>query len=101
MSGCHSKNNEQMHSSLKTMLEKIRNRYQTYCTTYETHAMAIHQGGEGCPTDRDVNLHTEDPEAIGMDNDNDSISGSDATVALVDRRQKVTPVNLYPAIRPS
>ena len=30
---------------------------------------------------RDVDLHVEDPEATGIDNGNDSISGSDATVA--------------------
>ena len=41
--------------------------------------MAIIHGSAGCPIDRDINLHVEDPEAI--DNDNDSISGSDTTVA--------------------
>ena len=82
MSGSHSNNNEQMHSPLKTMLEKIGNRYQTYCTVYKTHGMATHHGGAGCPIDRDVNLNVEDPEATGMDNDNESISGFDAIVAL-------------------
>ena len=45
------------------------------------HIMATHHRGAGHPIARD-NLHAEDPEATGMDNDNDSISGSDATVAL-------------------
>ena len=48
---------------------------------YKIHAMATHHGGAGHPIARD-NLHIEDPEATGMDNDNDSISGLDATVAL-------------------
>ena len=83
------------------MLGKIGNRYQSCCTVYKMYAMVTHHRGTGHPIGRDVNLHIEDPEATGMDNDNDSISGSDATVALVDRRQKVAPVNFYPAIRPS
>ena len=44
--------------------------------------MATCHRGAGCPIDRDINLHIEDPEATGMDNDNESISGLDATVAL-------------------
>ena len=51
------------------MLEKIRNRYQTYCTVYKTHAMATHHGGTGHPIDRDATLHVEDAEAMGIDND--------------------------------
>ena len=43
--------------------------------------MATHQRGAGHPIARD-DLHVEDPEATGLDNDNDSISGSEATVAL-------------------
>ena len=39
------------------------------------HAMATFHGGTGHPIARDVNLHIEDPEAKGMDSDNDSISG--------------------------
>ena len=45
------------------------------------HAMATCHGGTGHPIARD-NLHVEDIEITGMDNDNDSISGSDATVTL-------------------
>ena len=80
MSGCHSKSNEQRHPPLKTMLGKIGNRYQSYCTVYN--AMATHRGGAGHPIAKNIDLHVEDPEATGMDNENDSISGSDATVAL-------------------
>ena len=43
--------------------------------------MATHHRGIGHPTARD-DLHIEDPEATGMDDDNDTISGLDATVAL-------------------
>ena len=43
--------------------------------------MATHHRGAGHPIARD-NLHVEDLETTGMDNDNDSTSGSDATVAL-------------------
>ena len=82
MSGHHSKNNKWMCSPLKTMLGKIRNRHQTYCTVHKTHALATHQGGTGHPIDRDINLHVKDPEATGIDNDNESTSGSDTTVAL-------------------
>ena len=46
------------------------------------HAMAIHHRGIGHPIDRHINLHIEDPEATGIDNDNESISGLDTTVAL-------------------
>ena len=45
------------------------------------HAMATHHRDAGHPIARD-DLHIEDPEATGMDNDKDSIGGSDATVAL-------------------
>ena len=81
MSGCHSKHHEQTHSPLKTILGKIGNRYQTYCTVYKTHAMATCHRGAGHPSARD-DLYVEDPEVTGMVNDNDSISGSDASVVL-------------------
>ena len=64
MSGCHSKNSEQMYSPLKTMLGRIRDRYQAYCTTYKTHTMANYHRGTGCLVDRDINLHMEDMEGI-------------------------------------
>ena len=43
--------------------------------------MATNHGGAGHPEAKD-DLHIEDPEATGMDNDNDGISGLDVTVAL-------------------
>ena len=64
------------------MLGKIGNRYQIYCTVYKMHGMATHHRGTGCPIDRNINLHIEDVEATGIDNDSKSISGSDTTVAL-------------------
>ena len=81
MSTHHSKDNEQMHSPLKTILGKIGNRYQTYYTAYKTHTMVTHHRDTGHPVARD-DPHIEYPETTGMDNDNDSISGLDATVAL-------------------
>ena len=64
------------------MLGKIGDKYQAYCTMYKTHAMATCHGGTGCHLDRDINLHIEDSETTGLDNDNESTSGSDATIAL-------------------
>ena len=64
------------------MFGKIGDKYQAYCTTYKTHAMATHYRGAGCPLDRDINLHIEDSETTGLHNDNESISGSDTTIAL-------------------
>ena len=43
--------------------------------------MATHHGGAEHPVARD-DFHVEDPETIDIDNDNDSISGLDATVAF-------------------
>ena len=43
--------------------------------------MVTHHRGAGHPLARGY-LHVEDPETTGMDNNNDNISGSDATVAL-------------------
>ena len=84
MSGCHSKNSEQMHSPLKTILKKITDRYQAYCTTYKMHSMATCHGGAGCPIDRDIEPHLVDTEGIntGPDNDNESTSGSNTTVGF-------------------
>ena len=42
--------------------------------------MATHYRGAGCPLDRGIDLHTEDPESA--DNDNVSTHRSDTTVAL-------------------
>ena len=44
------------------------------------HTMATHHGGAGCPLDRGINLHAEDPEPADIDNE--STYSSDTTVAL-------------------
>ena len=62
------------------MLGKIRDRYQAYCTTYKMHAMATCHRSAGCPLDRGINIHTEDPEP--PDIDNESTHSSNATVAI-------------------
>ena len=84
MSGYCSKNSEQTHSPLKPMLGKIGDGYQTYCTTYKMYAMDNDHTGAGCSVGRDINLHIEDTEGIntGPDNDNESASGSDTTIAF-------------------
>ena len=64
----------------KTVLGKIRDRYQAYCTTYKMHAMATHHGGTGDPLDRGLDILTEDPEHADIDNE--STHSSDATVVL-------------------
>ena len=69
-----------MHSPLKTMLGKIRDRYQAYCTTHKTFAMATCHGGAGCPLDRGMDILAEDPEHTDINNG--STHSSDATVAL-------------------
>ena len=98
ISGCHSKNSKWMHSLLKCVLGRIRYRYQTYCTVYKTHTMATHNRGAGCPINRDFNLHVEDAKAT-------MTMWVSVTQALLlpwaDWRQKVTPINSYPATRPS
>ena len=44
------------------------------------HPMATHHVGAGCPLDRGIDLHTEDPEPADIDNESTHIS--DITVAL-------------------
>ena len=57
---CH-KTTDWAHSPFKTVLRKIGDRYQSYCTTYKTHAMIICHGGVGhAGEDRDLNSHVED-----------------------------------------
>ena len=82
MSGHHSKHSEQMHSTFKTALGKIRDKYQAYCTMYKTHTMATHHRGTGHPIDRDIDLYIEDAEPTGLENDKESTSGLDTTIAL-------------------
>ena len=98
MSGHCSKISKQSHSPLKTMLRKLGNGYQAYCTTYKTQAMATHHGGAGCPVNSDINLHIEDTEGItGLVNDNESTSGLDTTVALGGPETEGHPDELIPA----
>ena len=58
--------------------------------------MATHHRGAGHPVARD-NLHIEDLEATGMDFDNDSISGSDAIIALVGLEAEYNADELLPS----
>ena len=69
-----------MCSPFKMVLGKTGDRYQAYCTTYKMHAMATHYRGAGCPLDRDMDIHGEDPEHADIDNE--SNHSSDTTVAL-------------------
>ena len=55
-------------------------RYQAYCTAYKMHTMATHHRGAGCPLDRGIDIHTEDPEPADIHNE--STHSSKATVAL-------------------
>ena len=43
-------------------------------------AMATCHGGAGCPLDRGIDLHAEDPESTDIDNE--STHSSNTTVAL-------------------
>ena len=77
MSAHHS---TRMQSPFKTVLGKIGDKYQDYCTTYKTHAMATHHWGTGHPWDRGIDLNAKDPESTDIDNESTHIS--DATVPL-------------------
>ena len=58
--------------------------------------MATNHEGAGHPIARD-DLHVEDPEATGMDNNNSSISGLDTTVALGGLEAEANPDELLPS----
>ena len=70
---------------------------------YKTHAMAICHGGTGGPIDSDINLYIEGAEGIntGLINDDESTKAQTLQLLWEDLKQKVTPVNSYPASRPS
>ena len=74
--------NTRSHSPLKTVLEKIGDHYQAYCTTDKTHTMATFHGGAGCPLNRGLDILAEDTEHTDINND--STHSSDSTVALGD-----------------
>ena len=78
-------------SPLKTVLGKIRDIYQAHCTTYKMHAMATQHRGAGCPLDRGMDIHAEDPEHTDIDNE--STHSSDATVVLGGPEAKGHPKN--------
>ena len=62
------------------MLGKIRKRYQSYFTTYKTHAMTTHHGEVGhAGKDRDLNSHVED---VGNIDDNASTDSSETMIAF-------------------
>ena len=61
MTSCHKKPTDQACLPFKTVLRKLRDRYQSNCTTYKTHAMTTHHGGVGhAGKDRDLDSHMED-----------------------------------------
>ena len=66
----------------KTVLGKIGDWYQAYCTTYKTHTMATHHRGAVNPLDRGLDIFTEDTEHTDINNEN--THSSDATVVLGD-----------------
>ena len=70
---------------------------------YKMHAMATCNGSAGYPVDRDINLHIEDTEGIntGPDNDNESTSGLDTTVAFGGSEAGGHPSKLLPSNKPS
>ena len=59
--------------------------------------MAIHHRGTGHPMDTDIDLPIEDAETTGLENDNESTSGSDATITLRVRKVEDHPDNLIHA----
>ena len=53
---CHLITTQDHVHCLKTVLGKIGDQYQAYCTTYKTHAMATCHRGAGHPLDRGLDL---------------------------------------------
>ena len=85
MTGCCNKTTDRACSPLKTMLRKISDRYQSYCATYKTHPMTTCHRGRGCRSeDMDLDSYIEDARGIdtGLDNENESTSSLDTTIAF-------------------
>ena len=61
------------------------------------HTMVTHHRGAGQIIGRNIDLHIEDLEAAGIDNDNESISGSDTTAALGVLEAEGNPDGLLPS----
>ena len=59
--------------------------------------MATCHGGAGHPIGRDIDLHVEDTQATGIENNNENISGLDTTVALGGLRGEGNPSELIPS----
>ena len=99
MSGHHCKTSKQMCSPFKTMLGKLRNRYQAYCTTYKRHTIAICNRDTRHPIDSDIDLHIEEAEGIntGLVIDNESNSSLDTTVAFGGPEAEGHPNELIPS----
>ena len=77
MTGHHNKRNECVHSPLKTVLRKIRNRYQSYCATYTM--ITCHGGVRHTGKDRDLDSHVEDTRNI---DDNECTNSSETMIAF-------------------
>ena len=58
--------------------------------------MAICHGGAGCPINRDIDLHIEDAETTGLDNNNESTSVLDTTITLGGPEAEGNPNELIP-----
>ena len=85
MTGCGIRSNDWACLLLKTMLGKLRYKYQLYPATYRTHAMTTHHGGTGhTGEDRNLNSYIEDTGDIdiGPNNDNESTKSLDTMLAF-------------------
>ena len=90
MTGHHNRSNDQACLPLKTVLRKLRDKYQWYYATYKINVMATHHWGTG-HTGEDWNLNSHidfttegDTRGIdiGPDYDNESTSSSDTMLAF-------------------
>ena len=80
MTGCCNKTTNWACSPFKTMLRNIGDRYQSYCSTYKTHAVTTHHGEMGpAGKDRDLNCHIEDTRNI---DDNKSTNSLETTITF-------------------
>ena len=90
MTGCHNRSKNWSFSPLKTVLGKLRNKYQSYYATYKTHTMTTHHGGTGHRgEDRDINSHIDITTKgdtggiyIGPSDNNESINRSNTMLAF-------------------
>ena len=93
MTGHPNKTTVQVCSPFKALLEKIGDRYQSYCTTHKTHAMTTHHGGAGCTgEDRVLDSHVEDTRNI---DDNDSTNSSESMIVFKGSEEDGTSATSY------